>query len=195
MWTDQGLSFDSEPADKEPKNQNWLFWSMKYYEFILAFQSQGCRNVYRHTDWSGQSFGKFIVEMQLARGWFEPWPRTSWQGAKEPELAILKYEMILSFQSIWLILGKYDHLWFWVTGIWAPTFLVKVVTHKVYFSGVTAFSSLSADLRSRLKPPSVTAQYWFTSIFRAILKIYYTCYIINIWLKGFYSLMILQNYF
>ena len=88
------------------------------------------------------------------RGWFEPWPRTSWQGAKEPELAILKYEIILSFQSIWLILGKYDHLWFWVTGIWAPTFLVKVVTHKLYFSGVTAFSSFSADLRSRLKPPS-----------------------------------------
>ena len=88
------------------------------------------------------------------RGWFEPWLRTSWQGAKEPELDILKYEMILSFQSIWLILGKYDHLWFWVTGIWAPTFLVKVVTHKLYFSGVTAFSSLSADLESRLKPPS-----------------------------------------
>ena len=88
------------------------------------------------------------------RGWFEPWPRTSWQGAKEPELAILKYEMILSFQSIWLILGKYDHLWFWVTGIWAPTFLVKVVTHKLYFSGVTVFSTLSADIRSRLKPPS-----------------------------------------
>ena len=90
----------------------------------------------------------------ITRGWFEPWPRTSWQGAKEPELAILKYEIILSFQSIWLILAKYDHLWFWVTGIWAPTFLVKVVTHKLYFSGVTAFGSLSADLRSRLKPPS-----------------------------------------
>ena len=90
----------------------------------------------------------------LSRGWLEPWLRSSWQGAKEPELAVLKYEMIFSFQSIWLILGKYDHLWFWVTGIWAPTFLVKVVTHKLYFSGVTAFSSLSADLRSRLKPPS-----------------------------------------
>ena len=62
--------------------------------------------------------------------------------------------MILSFQSIWLILGKYDHLWFCVTGIWAPTFLLKVVTHKLYFSGVTAFSSLSAYLESRLKPPS-----------------------------------------
>ena len=85
---------------------------------------------------------------------FELWLRTSWQGAKKPELAILKYEIILSFQSIWLILGKYDHLCFWVTGILAPTFLVKVVTHKLYFSGVTAFSSLSADLRSRLKPPS-----------------------------------------
>ena len=88
------------------------------------------------------------------RGRFQPWPRTSWQWAKEPELAILQYEITLSFQSIWLILGKYDHLWFWVTGIWAPTFLVKVVTHKLYFSGVTAFSSFSADLRSRLKPPS-----------------------------------------
>ena len=99
---------------------------------------------------SKHQFNRFIG----SRGWFEPWPRTSWQGAKEPELAILKYEIILSFQSIWLILGKYDHLWFWVTGIWAPTFLVKVVTHKLYFSGVTAFSSLSADLRSRLKPPS-----------------------------------------
>ena len=32
--------------------------------------------------------------------------------------------------------------------------MVKVVTHKLYFSGVTAFSTLSADLRSRLKPPS-----------------------------------------
>ena len=100
------------------------------------------------------SSSNFWTCIPQSRGWFEPWPRTSWQGAKEPELAILKYEMILSFQSIWLILGKYDHLWFWVTGIWAPTFLVKVVTHKLYFSGVTAFSSLSADLRSRLKPPS-----------------------------------------
>ena len=24
-----GLSLDLEPADKEPKNQNWLFWNMK----------------------------------------------------------------------------------------------------------------------------------------------------------------------
>ena len=55
---------------------------------------------------------------------FELWLRASWQGAKEPELAILKYEMIHSFESIWLILRKYDHLWFWVTSIWAPTFLV-----------------------------------------------------------------------
>ena len=98
------------------------------------------------------SSSNFWTCIPQSRGWFVPWQ--GWQGAKEPELAILKYEMILSFQSIWLILGKYDHLWFWVTGIWAPTFLVKVVTHKLYFSGVTAFSSLSADLRSRLKPPS-----------------------------------------
>ena len=49
---EQGLSFDSEPADKVPKN-----------------------------------------------------------------LAILKYKINLEFQSIWLIEGKYDHFWFWVTGI------------------------------------------------------------------------------
>ena len=99
--------------------------------------------------------GCFILIGVGNRGWFQSWLKISWQGAKEPELGILKYEIILSFQSIWLILGKYDHLWFWVTGIWAPTFLVKVVTHKLYFSGVTAFSSLSADLESKLKPPSV----------------------------------------
>ena len=29
--------------------------------------------------------------------------RTSLQGAKEPVLAILKYKIILSFQSMWLI--------------------------------------------------------------------------------------------
>ena len=113
---------------------------------------------FHHQGWK-RSFLPSVMASRVekifsTRGWFEPWPRTSWQGAKEPELAILKYEIILSFQSIWLILGKYDHLWFWVTGIWAPTFLVKVVTHKLYFSGVTAFSSLSADLRSRLKPTS-----------------------------------------
>ena len=33
-------------------------------------------------------------------------------------------------------------------------FLVEVVTKALLFSGVTAFSSLSADLESRLKPPS-----------------------------------------
>ena len=114
-----------------------------YFAFTQVVKSNGKNHLYQ-----------WPIKPPAIRGWFEPWPRTSWQGAKEPELAILKYEIILSFQSIWLILGKYDHLWFWVTGIWAPTFLVKVVTHKLYFSGVTAFSTLSADLRSRLKPPS-----------------------------------------
>ena len=31
----------------------------------LALLDQGCRNVYGHTNWSGQSIGKIIVEMQL----------------------------------------------------------------------------------------------------------------------------------
>ena len=26
---EQGLSFDLEPTDKVPKNQNWLFWNME----------------------------------------------------------------------------------------------------------------------------------------------------------------------
>ena len=43
---------------------------------------------------------------------------------------------------------------FWVTGIWAPTFLQEAVTQTLLFSVVIAFSSLSADLESRLKPPS-----------------------------------------
>ena len=29
MPPEGGLSLDLEPADKEPKNQNWLFWNMK----------------------------------------------------------------------------------------------------------------------------------------------------------------------
>ena len=125
-------------------------YNFSFIAYLLIWQFKDTRSV--RSILKNQS--KNCICLARTRGWFEPWPRTSWQGAKEPELAILKYEIILSFQSIWLILGKYDHLWFWVTGIWAPTFLVKVVTHKLYFSGVTAFSSLSADLRSRLKPPS-----------------------------------------
>ena len=32
---------------------------------------------------------------QRYREWFQSWLKISWQGAKEPELAILKYEIIL----------------------------------------------------------------------------------------------------
>ena len=34
---EQGLSFDSELADKVPKNQNWLFWCMKSSEKCVDF--------------------------------------------------------------------------------------------------------------------------------------------------------------
>ena len=40
-------------------------------------------------------------------------------------VSLLKYEIILSFQSIWLIQGKYDDLWFWVTGYLGTSFFGK----------------------------------------------------------------------
>ena len=46
-------------------------------------------------------------------------------------------------------------LWSSVTGYLLPTFLLKAVTQVLFFSGVTTFSSLSADLESKLKPRSV----------------------------------------
>ena len=40
------------------------------------------------------------------------------------------------------------------TGLLEFAFLVKVVTQVLFFSGVTTFTSLSADFEARLKPRS-----------------------------------------
>ena len=49
--------------------------------------------------------------------------------------------------------------------------MVKVVTQALLFSGVTAFSSLSADLESRLKPPSGSYTYLHKITIKSILEI------------------------
>ena len=37
LLTEGGFSLDSRSADKEPKNQNWLFLDMKYFFHFNQF--------------------------------------------------------------------------------------------------------------------------------------------------------------
>ena len=64
---------------------------------VYSWQVQGSKNLLLIM------FTLFNSTNLKIRGWFQSWLKISYQGAKEPELAILKYEMILSLQSIWLI--------------------------------------------------------------------------------------------
>ena len=63
---------------------------------------------------------------------FDLWLKISWSGVKEPELAILLYEMFRSFHPIWLIWGKYDLASNFISGNLAPSSLGKVLMKALH---------------------------------------------------------------
>ena len=62
------------------------------------------------------------INKVLHRPGLELWLKTSWPGNNKPEMSILKYEIFVTVQQVWLTPGKYDQFWFWVTSILLPTF-------------------------------------------------------------------------
>ena len=96
----------------------------------------------------------------LTRPGDQHWLKISWLRNYQPDLAILKHEILSNLAYLrkkwpFLVLDN----WKLVTN-----FLVKVVTQVLLFSGITAFNSFSADFELMLMPRSVpTSQvlmYW-----------------------------------
>ena len=141
-WTIEILSWKHVYRKKKTNLQQsnlllvWRNWS----PFLLRRSNLGTRTTLEQ-GWA-QIFFTYILFVGLCVGSFrdnipstwqiparpglELWLKTSWPSNNQPDLAILKHEIFLTFQPIWLIQGIYDHFWFLITG---RLLLVLVVTN------------------------------------------------------------------
>ena len=150
----------------------------------------------------GSLWAKIALKVIQNRGWFQSWPKISWQRAKGGDTWEVKLVCDYLYQKSWSPNTSYSKPEKVIFPQNKPN-LLKWKNHFIFQnSQFWFFGSLSAGSRSRLKPPSARRVYlfsthilteddhYFLSFHGKMNKEYFSVYQISIFFVCFLELLV-----